>query len=206
MTYDEVAAACNRNGHAMSKSHISQIVNGNRKPTFSTLEKIAQAIGVEIGDLIPARWEDTGETIQHTVVKAGGPSVTIKLYDLTVHAGRFCAGGEDVLEYITLPRSICPDPTACAVRVAGNSMVDAKIDDGDIVIVSPRHEPKNGESAVVCIDDEAIAIKLVNYPHGDDEHIILASANSDKKKYPDRLVKRTEVKRMLRVMHCFKTF
>jgi len=208
MTYDQVAAACIRNGHPMSKSHLSQLINGGRKPTFGTLEKIADAVGVPLEEWIGARWDDTGETIKHTVVQSAGPSVTIPLYDLTVSAGRFCCASsapETVSEYLTLPRAICPDPTACCVRVSGQSMIERGVCDGDIVIVSQRHQPKSGDMAIVCIDDETISLKVVTMPAGDDEHYVLKSANSDAKKFPDRIVKRSAVTRMLRVMHIYRS-
>ncbi|MGB9770744.1 MAG: LexA family protein [Candidatus Kapaibacteriota bacterium] len=46
------------------------------------------------------------------------------------------------------------------VRVQGNSMVDAGIHDGDILIVDRAVEPKNGDIAVCVIDGEFTVKRL----------------------------------------------
>lgn len=47
-----------------------------------------------------------------------------------------------------------PDPTVFALRVRGESMIDAHVQSGDYVIVKPEGEPKNGTNVVVRIGDE----------------------------------------------------
>lgn len=42
-----------------------------------------------------------------------------------------------------------------ALRVKGDSMIRAGINEGDIIIVSPEKEVKNGEIVVAMVDDEA---------------------------------------------------
>jgi repressor LexA len=70
------------------------------------------------------------------------------------------------------------DLNAFALTVRGDSMVDAGILDGDIVVVSPATPVGTGDVAVVRFDREATALKKV-YVEGD--RIILQSANSQYK-------------------------
>ncbi len=68
-----------------------------------------------------------------------------------------------VEETIELTRSIVGDPqNLYALRVRGNSMIDAMVHDGDIVIMRPTEEVANGEMAAVWLRDrEEATLKRV---------------------------------------------
>ena len=51
------------------------------------------------------------------------------------------------------------DPNAFALVVKGTSM-SPKIEDGDIVVVSPRHEVRSGDICVVRVNDEDVLKKI----------------------------------------------
>jgi repressor LexA len=51
------------------------------------------------------------------------------------------------------------DPNAFALVVKGTSM-SPKIEDGDIVVVSPRHEVRSGDICVVRVNDEDVLKKV----------------------------------------------
>ena len=50
---------------------------------------------------------------------------------------------------------------AFALRVRGDSMINAGINDGDLVIVSPNEQTKNGDIVVAILNDEATVKKFV---------------------------------------------
>lgn len=51
-------------------------------------------------------------------------------------------------------------PTGCyALRVKGESMIDALISDGDLVLVEPRSNAHNGEIVVALINNEGATLK-----------------------------------------------
>ncbi len=81
-----------------------------------------------------------------------------------------------VEETIELTRSLVGDPQDLyALRVRGNSMIDAMIHDGDIVIMRPTPSVENGEMAAVWLEDrEEITLKRV-YREG--ERVRLQPAN-----------------------------
>jgi repressor LexA len=58
-------------------------------------------------------------------------------------------------EVLPLPRDLVGRGTLFALRVRGDSMVDAAICDGDIVVVKQQHEAYNGDIVAAMIDDEA---------------------------------------------------
>lgn len=60
---------------------------------------------------------------------------------------------EQVEEYVSLPESIFGKGKFYLVRAKGDSMVDAGIDDGDLVLIELRHEASEGD-IVVALDPE----------------------------------------------------
>jgi repressor LexA len=74
--------------------------------------------------------------------------------------GRIAAGGpilaeERVEEVMPLPRTIVGEGTLFMLEVKGDSMVDAAICDGDMVVVRQQPTAENGEIVAAMLDDEA---------------------------------------------------
>jgi repressor LexA len=74
--------------------------------------------------------------------------------------GRVAAGvpitaAENLEDTFVLPASFVPRGGAFMLRVKGDSMVDAAILDGDLILVQPRPDASNGEIVVAMIDGEA---------------------------------------------------
>jgi SOS-response transcriptional repressor LexA/DNA-binding XRE family transcriptional regulator len=79
----------------------------------------------------------------------------------TIAAGRPIEALEehDVLDFDTDVLGARRD-VVYALRVRGNSMVEDGIHDGDIVVVEPGREPRNGEIVVALVDGEATLKRL----------------------------------------------
>ena len=58
---------------------------------------------------------------------------------------------------------IRPSPSAFALRVSGDSMIDAGIEDGDLVIME-NDSSRNGDIVAALIDGEVTLKRLVNEP------------------------------------------
>lgn len=74
--------------------------------------------------------------------------------------GRIAAGGpilaeESIEEVLTLPKQIVGEGRLFMLTVVGDSMIDAAITDGDLVVVRQQPEANNGEIVAALIDDEA---------------------------------------------------
>lgn len=77
------------------------------------------------------------------------------------------AAGEPILAYECKERTICIKKDVVgrkrnlfALKVKGDSMQDAAILDGDIIIVQKQNTAENGEIVVALIDDEATVKKF----------------------------------------------
>ena len=75
-----------------------------------------------------------------------------------VAAGRPIEAIEDV-ETLDIPESFLGRGETYALRVAGESMIDEGIRDGDYVIVERRRKAHNGEVVVALIDGEEATLK-----------------------------------------------
>lgn len=74
--------------------------------------------------------------------------------------GRVAAGVpitavENVEDEFALPASFVRESNSFMLRVQGDSMIDAGILDGDLIVVRPQETAENGEIVVALIEDEA---------------------------------------------------
>lgn len=72
-----------------------------------------------------------------------------------VKAGKPVLAVENIEGYLTLDRTLVSSEDAFLLRVEGDSMIDAHIQDGDFALVNPRQQAENGEIVVALIEDEA---------------------------------------------------
>ena len=72
-----------------------------------------------------------------------------------VRAGEPILAVENIEGYINLDRSLVSSDDVFLLRVQGDSMIDAHIQDGDFALVKPQPHAENGEIVVALIEDEA---------------------------------------------------
>ncbi len=95
----------------------------------------------------PAR--SSGRVIPATAVRGG---LRLPFFDLGIRAGfPIPLDNDEKAQDIELLRMLCPHPEASyLIRVAGNSMIDAGINDGDIIIVDKSHRNPTPSEVAVC--------------------------------------------------------
>ncbi|MFP4475541.1 MAG: transcriptional repressor LexA [Desulfatibacillaceae bacterium] len=84
--------------------------------------------------------------------------------------GRIAAGVpilavEHVVDSLSMDRAFFGNQEVFSVRVHGDSMVDAHIQDGDYVVIRVQNVPKNGDIVAALVDDE-VTLKYF-YKNGD---------------------------------------
>jgi repressor LexA len=77
-----------------------------------------------------------------------------------VKAGEPILAIENIEGYLNLDRSLVSSENVFLLRVQGDSMIDAYIQDGDFALVKPQPNAENGEIVVALIDDEATVKKI----------------------------------------------
>lgn len=79
-----------------------------------------------------------------------------------VTAGQPILAQQYIEDELVLPDWLAPDDSTFALRVSGESMIEAGILDGDIVLVRPQRTAENGDIVVALIGDEA-TVKRIYY-------------------------------------------
>lgn len=91
-----------------------------------------------------------------------------------VRAGFPSPADEEPREKLDLIKLLVRHPASTFFfRVGGTSMIDAEMDEGDIIIVDRSIEPYNGCSAVCFIDGEFTVKRVERYS----DHTMLIAAN-----------------------------
>jgi repressor LexA len=103
-----------------------------------------------------------------------GNSVSVPVVG-DIAAGTPISAEEHVDDILTLPRELTGRGTVFGLRVRGDSMVDAAICDGDIVVVRQQHEAYSGQIVAAMIDDEA-TVKVYRRRNG---HVYLEPRNPE---------------------------
>ncbi|WP_050787455.1 transcriptional repressor LexA [Rhodococcus jostii] len=90
-----------------------------------------------------------------------------------IAAGAPILAEEHADEMLTLPRELVGSGTVFGLRVRGESMIDAAICDGDVVVVRRQDEAHSGEIVAAMIDGEA-TVKVLRRRDG---HVFLEPRN-----------------------------
>ena len=166
---------------------INKLLNGEtRNPTTQTLKRLAEALDCPL-EALCGRPEDIPG-----VTKLGKKNAAVgRLFESgvlmevsrrkipllgTIAAGKpiFC---EEEMEITDCSTAVQAD---FALRVSGDSMIGARIHDGDIVFIRQQEDVDDGQIAAVVIDDEATLKRVYHIPNG----LQLLSENP---KYPPML-------------------
>lgn len=84
-------------------------------------------------------------------------------------------------EFFSLPASLIPkNETVFTLNVSGESMINAGIFDGDIVIVEKQNTARNGDIVVAMTDENEVTLKTY---YKEDDHIRLQPENDTMKPF-----------------------
>ena len=98
---------------------------------------------------------------------------------------------EYVDEYVSLPDSIFGKGEAYILRAAGDSMVDAGIDDGDLVVIKKQVTAFKGDIVVALDDENQNTLKrYAGYDETEGCHLL---AYENEKMYPGMVIKVREL-------------
>lgn len=154
LTQDDLARELN-----LVKSSISMYENGKRKPSFEVLEAIADYFNVNMDTLYssaPVFVPSLKRVPMLGYAAAGQPLENLD--------------GQDTY-YVETDSRYAVD---FCITVRGDSMINAGINDSDIVFVKSQPEVPNGKIACVEIDNERVCIKRF---YKTDTGVMLVSEN-----------------------------
>ena len=141
-------------GTQLSKSVISMYETGSSKPSFEVLEAIADFFNVDMNTLTDTKPVDAQPpNVDLPNISNIFPLKTKKGPLLgTIAAGTPLYAEENFDGYRESTEDIRAD---FCLKIKGDSMIGARINDGDIVFIRKQPDVENGEIAAVLIDGEA---------------------------------------------------
>lgn len=156
MTLEDVGDACGVGKSTVRKWESGQIANMRR----DKIALVANALGVTPAYLMGRDESPALPTMPANIVPVKRHTVPL--------LGEIAAGQPI---YADEEHDLCvavDDDIRCdfALRVRGDSMIDAGIYDGDVVLVRQQEDVDDGQIAVVLIDDEATLKYLYHQPSG----------------------------------------
>lgn len=175
-----------------SKSSVNMYERGEREPGLESMETIADYFNVDLDYLmgrsdIPNRNDWLKSINKSVVVEPSQPQmkfdniipISTKCFPLLgdIACGKPIMANEEKELYVEAGTNIHAD---FCLKAKGDSMIGARIYDGDIVFIKKQEMVDNGEIAAVIIEDEA-TLKRVNY-FPEKNLLILKAENS---KYED---------------------
>ena len=164
-----------RKAHKLTQEELAKILDvkptavsawelGRNKPLMDKLDMMAHYFGVPISYFFEENQIKRSKTYIHFVKL---PIVG------TISCGNGVIAYEDIEGYEDVPSSWLNGGEYFFLRAKGDSMINARIMDGDLLLIRKQDDVENGEIAAVLIDDE-IVLKRV---YKSDGTIILQSEN-----------------------------
>lgn len=139
-----------------SKQVISRYETGQRTPKITVAQAFAEALHVPLRSLL----DDVSTSV--AIPPGLEPLPKMKQVPLlgTIACGEPIYAAENFDGYVSSPESVHAD---MALRCKGDSMVNARILDGDLVFIRMQEDVENGEIAAVLIDGEATLKRVYKY-------------------------------------------
>lgn len=162
-----------------TKSSVNMYERGEREPGLESLETIADFFNVDMDYLLGA--SNTPNRFLAVADESGNPTTapdnilpmpatyTVPLLG-TIACGEPILAAENIEDNVEVPEHIHAD---FALRCKGDSMINARIHDGDIVYIRQQPAVNNGEIAAVLIGDEATLKRVYVY----EDHVVLQPEN-----------------------------
>jgi repressor LexA len=167
----------------VSKSTIYMWEGGNRTPDIFQLMAIADFFNVDLDTL-------TGREMKSDLQYVFSDKDTVRVPIIgEVKAGYDLLADQNIIGYDYVPKSMLNGGEYFYLKVSGDSMTDASISDGDLVLVRRQPAVDEGQIAVVLLENNEVTIKRIHFQK--DELVILRSENAN---CPPRLYKFNEIK------------
>jgi len=201
-SFDEMKEALN----LRSKSGIHRLITALEERGF--IRRLAhRARAIEIIRLP----ETLGGGFKPSIVEGGRTDPPAAAFSVAVEAvelpvmGRIAAGTpieaiQEISHNVAVPGSMLSSGNHYALEVKGDSMIDAGINDGDIVVIREQPTADNGDIVVALVEDQEATLKRLR-KHG--SSIALEAANPA---YETRVYRDDQVKVQGKLVGLIRTY
>lgn len=184
---------------SVARTTVASWEQGARSPGKDDLRRLADIFNVSI-DYLCGRADGPGyigQEIKAPEIPPGAwPVISVVRVPIlgAIRAGEPVLAEENILGWEEVPADTVRDGDYFFLRVKGDSMIGARIADGDLVLVRQQPIVDDGQIAVVMVGAEEAVLKRVHHVNG---QLILTSENSD---YPPMLVQNGDARIIGKVM------
>ena len=157
----------------ISKSSVNMYERNEREPSLVTLEVIADYFNVDLDYLLgKSDYTSKYDWLSNSAIPNLIPMPEMRKIPLigSIACGAPVLAEEHIEDYLNIPRQIHAD---FALTCKGDSMINARIFDGDVVYIRQQDTVENGQVAAVLIDGEATLKRVQLY----EDHISLEPEN-----------------------------
>ena len=143
------------------KGTLNKLLNGEtRNPTGGTLKKLADALNCPV-ELLYAREGHATRTLRNA-------EDVLPIHRRAIPLLGEIAAGVPIYADEETELILCDDSLRCdfALRVRGDSMIGARIHDGDLVFIRSQDDVDDGEIAAVVLNDEATLKRVYHIKNG----------------------------------------
>lgn len=150
----------------ISKSTLSDYLNCKTLINLGNVQKLAEAFGVSKAIIDPSFNADRRGTDQYgATMERGGESFSFKTVTSlpivgTISCGNGTLAYEDIEGYKEVPSNWISGGEYFFLRAKGDSMINARIENGDLLLIRKQLEFENGEIMAVLIEDEAFLKRI----------------------------------------------
>ena len=144
----------------VSKSTIGMYEQGNREPKNALLVKIAEIFNVTLDSLFGRETPSFKKTLdleKFGITKPQFEQIPV-LGKISCGLPILCVEENDV--FVDASSDIRAD---FCLTARGDSMINARIFDGDTIFIKHQHTVSNGEIAAVIVNDEEVTLKRLYY-------------------------------------------
>ena len=159
---------------SLTEQAISMYERNERRPNFEKLEEIADFFNIDMNYLLGKSIIKNSYTHEFGEITLDKLIRKIPLYDL-ISCGTGGFVDDNIVDYVSLPSNLFnPRKDYFAQYAHGDSMINANINDGDLVIFEKTSLVTNGMIGCFCIDDNTATCKRLSMTNG---QIILLPEN-----------------------------
>ena len=159
---------------SLTEQAISMYERNERRPNFEKLEEIADFFNIDMNYLLGKSIIKNSYTHEFGEITLDKLIRKIPLYDL-ISCGTGGFVDDNIIDYVSLPASMFSARKEYFAQYAkGDSMINANINDGDLVIFEKTSSVTNGMIGCFCIDDNTATCKRLSMANG---QIILLPEN-----------------------------
>lgn len=162
LEYRKITAAELARELNVADATISNYKKGIYAPKQRRTEEISRILNVSVdwllGADVPMNRLNTGDLPDNIISLPQTKKVPLLG---TIACGEPILAMENIDKYVEMPESV---GGTFALKCKGDSMINARIFDGDIVYIREQPDVENGDIAAILIDNEATLKRVYKYP------------------------------------------